>query len=295
VTGLSKRIAVALSLVCLFAGVSRAGTITIADTQLISSNVYYTDLIGGGIGSPLVMTGGGANANVGFSPNDDGFSGPIPLGFDLNLFGTDYTQFWANNNGNVSFTGGFDAWLPGGLSVVNVPIIAPFFADVDTTGAGSGLMYFRNDIPNEIIVTWDQVGYYNQETDKLNSFQLVLRGPDFVVPPGEGQVGFFYKTMLWETGDGPGDGGFGLTDGLGATIGFGDGIGNSQVLLESSTRSGIAGIVSDHHAWFDRDVAPGLFAAPVEVQPVPEPVTLLLVGTGAAFLGRKLYSRKRRA
>ena len=195
--GFSNRIALAVSLLCLFAGASRASTFTIPDVQLSPSNFYYTDLIGGGIGSPLVMTGGGATANVGGSPNDDGFSGPIPLGFVFNLFGTDYAQFWANNNGIVSFTGGFPTWMPGGLSSSNVPIIAPFFADVDTTGAGSGLMYLRNDIPNEIIVTWDQVGYYRQHTDLLDSFQLVLRGPDFVSPAGEGQVGFFYKTMAF--------------------------------------------------------------------------------------------------
>ena len=65
-------------------------------------------------------------------------------------------------------------------------------------------MYIRTNIPNEIIVTWDQVGYYDEETNHLDSFQLVLRGPNYVIPSGEGQVGFFYKSMQWETGDASG-------------------------------------------------------------------------------------------
>jgi hypothetical protein len=290
VIGFSKRIALALSLLCLLPGASTADTLTIPIVRLSPSNQYYTDTIGGGIGAPLLMTGGGANANVGFAANDDGFA-RISLGFVFNFFGTDYTELWANNNGSVTFTDGFAAWVPGGLSSVNVPIIAPYFADVDTTGVGSGLMYLRNDIPNEIIVTWDQVGYYNQNTDKLNSFQLVLRGPDYVGPSGEGPVAFYYKTMAWETGDGPGDAGFGA-DGFGPAAGLGDGAGN-EFLLESSLLNGFSGIVSDRHVWIDRDLAPGVFESPVEA--TPEPATLLLVGTGAAILGRKLYSRKRQA
>ena len=82
--------------------------------------------------------------------------------------------------------------------------MSPFFADVDTRNAASGVMWIRQDIANELIVTWDQVGYYSSHADKLDSFQLVLRGPDYPVPVGEGRIGFFYKTMQWETGDASG-------------------------------------------------------------------------------------------
>ena len=127
------------------------------------------------------------------SPNDDGFSGPIPLGFVLNLFGTDYTEFWANNNGNVSFTDGLDSWLPGALSVGTFRSSRRFLRMSTPRGAGSGLMHLRNDIPNEIIVTWDQVGYYNQNTDKLNSFQLVIRGPGLRHPRRGGASGLLLQ------------------------------------------------------------------------------------------------------
>jgi PEP-CTERM motif len=262
-----------------FGSAAQAETI-IPQSALVPSTTYYTDLIGGGIGSPLLMTGGGNAANVGGSPNDDGFSGPINLGFTLNFFGTNYTQFWANNNGNISFGAGIEEFTPSGPVGANQPVISPFFADVDTRNVASGLMSLRNNIANQVIVTWDQVGYFDSHADKLNSFQLVLRGPGYAVPSGEGSIGFFYKTMQWETGDASGGtGGFGGTP---AAVGFGNGAGDGQV-LQGSLASGISSAVNNHHAWFN--LSGGVpVPVPPGPTPVPEPASLLLLGSGAALL-----------
>lgn len=258
----------------------RAAVVTVPQSALVSSNNYYTDIIGGGIGNPLTMTGGGNAANVGGQRNDDGYSGPIPLGFTLNFFGNTYTQFWANNNGNISFNNGISKFTPTSPQGVAEPIISPFFADVDTRNRASGLTYLRSDIPNEVIVTWDQVGYYNNRADKLNSFQLVLRGPDYSVPAGEGRIGFFYKTMQWETGDASGGNlGFG---GKPAAVGFGDGISNGEV-LEGSIQAGISQAVSNHHIWFDQPASP-----------VPLPAAVWLFGSGlASLLGLTLRQKRK--
>ena len=129
----------------------------------------HADIIGGGIGNIVVMTGGGNAAGIGnpTGRNDDGFSGPIPLGFTLTFFGNNYTSFRANNNGNISFTGGISAFTPSGPQGQNAPIISPFFADVDTR-TSPGVMRLRTDIPNEIIVTWDQAGFFGGHSSPTN-------------------------------------------------------------------------------------------------------------------------------
>ena len=45
--------------------------------------------------------------------NDDGFRGPINFGYTLsNFFGQGYTQFFLNNNGNITFGSGLADYTP---------------------------------------------------------------------------------------------------------------------------------------------------------------------------------------
>lgn len=266
-----------------------AAVTNVPDSALVSSNYYYTDTIGGGLGSVMVTTDGGNAPNIGGSSgrNDDGFSGPIDLGFSLNFFGQTYSQLYINNNGNVSFGGGIAAYTPDGPQGASQPIISPFFADVDTRNPSSGVVHYRSDIPNELIVTWDNVGYYNSYADKTDSFQLVLRGSNYSIPTGEGSIGFFYKTMGWETGGASGGtGGFGGTPGA---VGFGDGNLNGEV-LQGSISDGISSTVNDTHIWFDQN----LRVVPPQPSTVPLPASLWLMASGLFGLEalRRLRRRK---
>jgi hypothetical protein len=127
-------------------------------------------------------------------------------------------------------------------------------------------MHLRTDA-NQIIVTWDHVGYFDSKTDLLNTFQLVLRGPDYVVPTGEGQIGFFWTTMQWEVGE---------VSLVPAAVGLGDGLSNGFV-LEGSTEIGIAGVVQNHRLWFNLTDQ----GVPDPVVPVPPAVWLL----GSGLIG----------
>jgi len=253
-----------------------AAVTTIADSALTPTDHLYTS----DYGHVVVTTGGENGANIGdvTGRNDDGFSGPVALGYTLNnFFGSDYSSIFINNNGNVTFEDGLAAFTPTGPQGASQPVIAPFFADVDTRNASSGVVYVNQSIANETIITWDRVGYYGSRDGKLDTFQLVIRGAGYATPAGEGQIGFFYGDMNWETGNASGgSGGFG---GKAAAVGFGDGQQNGFVLA-GSNQGGISGIVDNTFVWFDVSDAGTPIPVPPTAVPEPGSMALLLAGLG---------------
>jgi hypothetical protein len=167
--------------------------------------------------------------NTNFLPaNDDGSTGAITLPFQANFFGTTYSWLYVNNNGNVTFREPMSIFTPFQLTSSTPPIIAAFFADVDTRGTGSGLTRYgvaSYEGRTAFCVNWVSVGYYAQRTDKLNTFQLLL------VDRGDTGAGNFdivmnYDKIQWETG-----GASGGSNGLGGTsagAGFSAGNGNPE-------------------------------------------------------------------
>lgn len=155
--------------------------------------------------------------------NDDGTTALINLPFSFCFYGNIQNSLYINNNGNISFGTSCQNVLPVTFPTTAFSIIAPFWADVDTRNFASGLVYYKIT-PTSMIVKWENVGYYSQHADKLNTFQLIITdGTDPLLPPGA-NVGFCYGDMQWTTGDASGGvGGFG---GTAATVGcnIGDGI-----------------------------------------------------------------------
>jgi hypothetical protein len=131
---------------------------------------------GGGGGG----TGGNCNCwiqpdntyTLALQPNDDGSSTLITLPFQFNLYGDLYNTCYVNNNGNVSFVNSFGTYSSQAFPTTDFRMVAPFWADVDTRNNG-GTVKFKLT-PNALYVNWDSVGYYNQQTDKLNTFQLII-------------------------------------------------------------------------------------------------------------------------
>ncbi len=160
--------------------------------------------------------------------NDDDISLSIPLPFTFDLYGTSHTSVFINNNGNISFGAGFSTFTSTGFPVTGFPMVAPFWADVDTRNVLSGVVYYKVEA-TRLTVIWEHVGYYNGAADKLNTFELIISdGTDPLVGIGN-NVCFCYDDMQWTTGSASGGvGGFGGTP---ATVGVnkGDGVAFAQI------------------------------------------------------------------
>jgi hypothetical protein len=245
----------------------------------------------------------GFNATV-LPGNDDGSTGLVSIGFNVNFFGPTYSQLYVNNNGNVTFTTALSTFTPFGLTgATSIPIIASFFGDVDTRPLGSALtLYGTGTVDGHAAfgVTWDGVGYYGLHTDKLNKFQLLLidRSDTGV---GNFDIEFNYDQIQWETGDA--SGGSGGVGGQSARIGYSNGSGTPGSFFELPG-SGVNG------AFLDSNLATGLIynslgttvdgryifnaraGSVVPADPVPEPGSLTLLGLSA--LGIACYARRRR-
>jgi hypothetical protein len=171
--------------------------------------------------------------------NDDGSSNSLPLPFTVNFFGESYTSFFLNNNGNITFSGPVGQYTPVAFPVAARPMIAPYWADVDTRAVpanGSNLAWVHSPNTNTVAVTWDSVGYYSQHLNKTNDFQLVLRNrADTGL--GNFDVDFRYNRLQWTTGDASGG-----VNGLGGTpaqAGYDAGDGTNFLMLPGSRTAGV--------------------------------------------------------
>lgn len=177
-------------------------------------------LIVGGILSLTLATPDSANAvslltladgtfgEIALAPNDDESSSILNLPFAVNFYGNVFNHFYVNNNGNITFQSRLSEFTPSSFPISEQPMIAPYWADVDTRCESCGNVYVGTPNANTTIVTWNNVGYYSQHADKTNNFQLVLRNQQ----NGDFDVEFRYDRLEWTTGDAS-DG----TDGLGGT------------------------------------------------------------------------------
>jgi hypothetical protein len=193
--------------------------------------------------TPLINgLGGPSGYGEAFLPrNDDGFTTQLNLPFPINFFGTTYTSFWVNNNGNVTFTGPLSGYTPAAFPGAQLPMIAPWWADVDTRNLNSDVVYFDAPNADSMVVTWPNVGYYAEHADLLNSFQLVLqRSPGDT--SGAFTAQFRYARLEWTTGDA--SGGRGGLGGTPAVAGYDAGNGIDYFMLPGSRTGNVLDVIN---------------------------------------------------
>lgn len=257
--------------------------ILLATTLALGSFASSATVLTNGLGG---STGFGENT---LSANDDGSTSFIDLSSifsgGLDFFGTNYTGLYLNNNGNVTFASQLGTFTPFALTgATSNPIIAPFFADIDTragavtatpggNSTGSDLVHWDLDTTGNIFTaTWDDVGYYSNSTDLLNSFQLAL------IDQGNGDfdIEFRYEELNWTTGNASGG-----TNGLGGTVaraGWNSGNGaDFSELSAAGNQSEMLGLTNTSNV----GVA-GLYRFGVRngavVSTIPEPTSIALFG-----------------
>ena len=159
------------------------------------------------------------------SPPAGPFEVQIP--FTFCFYDQQYTSFFINNNGNITFDEQYTTFTSTGFPSATVPaMIAPFWGDVDTGDEFAPLGQVRYDVyPDYAIVSWDSVGVYpGTNPNQRNTFQLIITDGVSPVLPPQTNICFIFGDMQWTTGTASqGTGGFGGTP---ATVGVnrGDGI-----------------------------------------------------------------------
>ncbi|KAH1019720.1 hypothetical protein HUJ04_009502 [Dendroctonus ponderosae] len=189
---------------------------------------------------------------------NDVSSDEIPLQVAVKFYGLPYKSIYVNSNGFLSF----QTEIPHFINMefpLDYPIIAPFYSNVDTSAAGTVSYYetqnphllnratenvhenFLDDVDFEarslFIATWNRVGYFNQQSDKLNTYQVVL-----ISDGSSSYVEFLYPQdgLQWIQGTGDESG---LPDAR-AQVGFLSPDGKKHTLPGSATEQ-----VSDLEKW----------------------------------------------
>jgi CHAT domain-containing protein len=239
------------------------------------------DLLAGGIDSDVFFLDlTTARQGTVLASNDDGSSALVDLGFEFPFFGTTYTSVYVNNNGNVTFNAPLAQYTATDIATSAFPFIGAYFTDVDTRNTavrppGTNQTYYTTrTIPGtstqQFVVTYDQVGYFNQKNDLTATLQIAF--------DQLGRIGFAYNDIQFETGDASGGvNGFGGTP---AAIGINTGLGllstntpnsgTASIVYNQSLTDGVSNNIDFTHIFLSSNTSAPVL--PPTATPIPEPI-----------------------
>ena len=120
---------------------------------------------------------------------DEGYAGPLPLGFDFSFYGTDHSNIYVNSNGYLAFAPiTSNTFTNDPIPDTDYPneIIAPFWDDLD--GSTQGTVHYLQD-GNKFILQFTNWQHY-PGTGSL-TFQVVLYS--------SGKIMIYYNSMTSTT------------------------------------------------------------------------------------------------
>ncbi|XP_030839937.1 uncharacterized protein LOC583108 isoform X2 [Strongylocentrotus purpuratus] len=199
----------------------------------------------------------GLNEGDEFLPaNDDGYTDELPISVGFPFFDHIQTGLFVNNNGIISFSAAVSQFNSDSFPVANgKPIIAPFWADVDTRNGGTlsyrqvlrsaendrifleadeiiraSFVDMRDFLSSWIfIATWDSVAHFSSSGELRNSFQAVM-----VTDGRYSFVIFNYGDINWAASGG----------GTPAQVGFNDGDGVNFYSVPGSRTAAVIDIAT---------------------------------------------------
>jgi hypothetical protein len=147
------------------------------------------------------ITGHGA---LEFNDRDDGFAGPVPIGFSFSYYEKAYTQLYVSMNGLVSFENEVsdptNQLLPYDIKPNN--LIAPLWMDLfhpcpqpPTPCSSKVFSKLISDNPARFVIQWTEVVPFlsSKDNPEKQTFQVVLYET--------GDIEFRYKTITGKLGD----------------------------------------------------------------------------------------------